>query len=102
MSQVPFSSINIGIPQSKDAALVCEIFLLEYEKGLGKGEQPIFPNIIFRVKEGINREVNDPYHYLYKIACRVAAKRMNPTFMSLDSDFNKAYFDKGVLPATMG
>lgn len=101
-SQVPFSSINIGIPLSKDAAQVCEIFLLEYEKGLGKGEQPIFPNIIFRVKEGVNREVNDPYHYLYKLACRVAAKRMNPTFMNLDSDFNKAYFDKGVLPATMG
>jgi ribonucleoside-triphosphate reductase len=101
-SQVPFSSINIGIPQTKDAALVCEVFLLEYEKGLGKGEQPIFPNIIFRVKDGINREVNDPYHYLYKIACRVAAKRMNPTFMNLDSDFNKAYYDKGVLPATMG
>ena len=30
-SQVPFSSINIGIPESKDAALVCEIFLMEYE-----------------------------------------------------------------------
>ena len=43
MSQVPFSSVNIGIPKSKDAALVCEIFLKEYEKGLGKGEQPIFP-----------------------------------------------------------
>ena len=78
-SQVPFSSINIGLPTSEDAALVCEIFLLEYEKGLGKGEQPIFPNIIFRVKEGVNREENDPYFYLYKLACRVAAKRMNPT-----------------------
>jgi ribonucleoside-triphosphate reductase (formate) len=101
-SQVPFSSINIGIPESTDSALVCEVFLLEYEKGLGKGEQPIFPNIIFRVKEGVNREPGDPYHYLYKLACRVAAKRMNPTFMNLDSDFNKAYFDKGILPATMG
>lgn len=101
-SQVPFSSINIGIPQSEDAALVCEVFLLEYEKGLGKGEQPIFPNIIFRVKAGVNREENDPYHYLFKLACKVAAKRMNPTFMNLDSDFNKAYYDAGVLPATMG
>jgi ribonucleoside-triphosphate reductase len=101
-SQVPFSSINIGIPETKDAAMVCEIFLLEYEKGLGKGEQPIFPNIIFRVKEGVNRETSDPYYYLYKLACRVAAKRMNPTFMNIDSDFNKAYYDKGVLPATMG
>jgi ribonucleoside-triphosphate reductase len=101
-SQVPFSSINIGVPQSEDAALVCEVFLLEYEKGLGKGEQPIFPNIIFRVKAGVNREENDPYHYLFKLACKVAAKRMNPTFMNLDSDFNKAYYDAGVLPATMG
>ncbi|MFL0195605.1 anaerobic ribonucleoside triphosphate reductase [Clostridium sp. WILCCON 0269] len=101
-SQVPFSSINIGIPQSKDAALVCEIFLTEYEKGLGKGEQPIFPNIIFRVKKGVNKNQSDPYYYLFKIACRVASKRMNPTFMNLDADFNKAYYDKGVIPATMG
>lgn len=101
-SQVPFSSINLGIPKSKDAALVCEVFLTEYEKGLGKGEQPIFPNIIFRVKRGVNKEKGDPYYYLFKIACRVASKRMNPTFMNLDADFNKAYYDKGVIPATMG
>lgn len=101
-SQVPFSSINIGIPESKDAALVCEIFLKEYEKGLGKGEQPIFPNIIFRVKAGVNREPNDPYYYLFKLACNVAAKRMNPTFMNLDADFNKKYYDEGIVPATMG
>lgn len=101
-SQVPFSSVNLGIPASKDAALVCELFLKEYEKGLGKGEQPIFPNIIFRVKAGVNREENDPYYYLYTLACRVAAKRMNPTFMNLDADFNKAYYDKGIIPATMG
>ncbi|MEG1002485.1 MAG: anaerobic ribonucleoside-triphosphate reductase [Clostridium sp.] len=101
-SQVPFSSMNLGIPYTDDAALVCEIFLLEYEKGLGRGEQPIFPNIIFRVKEGVNREENDPYFYLYELACRVAAKRMNPTFMNIDADFNKEYYDKGYMPATMG
>lgn len=101
-SQVPFSSVNIGIPYSKDAALVCMVFLLEYEKGLGKGEQPIFPNIIFRVKDGVNREEKDPYFYLYKLACRVAAKRMNPTFMNIDADFNKEYYDQGYMPATMG
>ncbi|SCJ95044.1 Anaerobic ribonucleoside-triphosphate reductase [uncultured Clostridium sp.] len=101
-SQVPFSSINLGIPYTRDAALVCEAFLEEYEKGLGKGEQPIFPNIIFRVKEGVNREAEDPYHYLYQLACRVAAKRMNPTFMNIDADFNKEFYDKGYMPATMG
>ncbi|NMM61602.1 anaerobic ribonucleoside triphosphate reductase [Clostridium sp. P21] len=101
-SQVPFSSINIGIPDSDNSALVCEVFLTEYEKGLGMGEQPIFPNIIFRVKKGVNKEPGDPYYYLFKLACRVAAKRMNPTFMNLDADFNKFYYDQGVIPATMG
>lgn len=101
-SQVPFSSVNIGIPQSEDAAIICEIFLQEYDKGLGLGEQPIFPNIIFRVKEGVNRDNKDKYHYLYELACKVAAKRMNPTFMNIDADFNKEYYDKGYMPATMG
>lgn len=101
-SQVPFSSINIGIPRSDEAAMVCQAFLEEYNKGMGQGEQPIFPNIIFRVKEGVNRETTDPYYYLFQLACHVAANRMNPTFMNIDSDFNKKYYDMGILPATMG
>ena len=101
-SQVPFSSLNIGLPETADAALVCQIFLEEYEKGLGKNEQPIFPNIIFRVKKGVNRGEGAPYAYLYELACRVAATRMNPTFMNIDADFNLKYYNKGILPATMG
>ena len=101
-AQVPFSSLNIGIPKTPDAALVCRLFLEEYEKGLGKKEQPIFPNIIFRVKKGVNREKSDPYYSLFQLACQVAATRMNPTFMNLDADFNKIYYDRGILPATMG
>lgn len=101
-SQVPFSSVNLGIPDSEDAALICKVFLEEYDKGLGKGEQPIFPNIIFRVKSGVNKNPEDKYHYLYKLACKVASKRMNPTFMNIDADFNKEYYDKGYMPATMG
>lgn len=101
-SQVPFSSLNIGIPRDEDAAMICKIFLEEYEKGLGKGEQPIFPNIIFRVKKGVNREEEDKYYYLYELACRVAAKRMNPMFMNLDADFNLKMYNEGVVAATMG
>lgn len=101
-SQVPFSSINIGIPENDDAALVCEIFLLEYEKGLGNGEQPVFPNIIFRVKDGVNKKKEDPYYHLFKLACKVASKRMNPTFMNIDADFNLEYYNQGYIPATMG
>ena len=101
-SQVPFSSINLGLPKNKDAAMICESFLKQYNKGLGNGEQPIFPNIIFRVKDGVNKRPTDPYYYLFDLACEVASMRMNPTFMNIDCDFNKAYYDQGILPATMG
>ena len=101
-SQIPFSSINLGIPQNEDAAMICKIFLEEYEKGLGKGEQCIFPNIIFRVKNGVNKNPEDKYYYLFDLACRVAAKRMNPTFMNVDSDFNLKYYNMGYIPGTMG
>ena len=67
-SQVPFSSVNIGIPVNSDAAMVCRLFLEEYDKGLGKGEQPIFPNIIFRIKKGVNFDKTDKYRYLYDLA----------------------------------
>lgn len=101
-AQVPFSSINIGIPQSDEAAMFCQAVLEEYNKGMGNGEQPIFPNIIFRVKDGVNKKEGDPYYYLFQIACAVAAVRMNPTFMNIDADFNKEWYDKGIIPSTMG
>lgn len=101
-AQVPFSTLNIGIPDNEDAALICEVLLEEYSKGLGNGEQPIFPNIIFRVKKGINRDPEDPYYYLFEKACEVSAHRMNPTFMNLDSNYYKPFYDRGIVGAIMG
>lgn len=101
-SQVPFSSVNIGIPKNKDAALVCQLFLEEYDKGMAKGEQMIFPNIIFRVKKGVNTEETDPYYYLLQLAIKVASHRMNPTFRNLDSSVDLPYYKRGILASTMG
>jgi ribonucleoside-triphosphate reductase len=44
-AQVPFSSVNFGTDTSEDGRMVTECFLLAYEKGLGKGESPLFPNV---------------------------------------------------------
>ena len=107
-SQVPFSSLNIGIPkgkneqEKKDSALICESILKAYMNGMGKNEACIFPNIIFRTKEGVNLNPEDEYYYLFEIACKSAAKRMNPTFCSLDADINLPFYEKGVLIDIMG
>lgn len=90
-AQVPFSSINIGAETSEPARRVVRNLLLAYEAGLGNGENPIFPNIIFRVKEGINFNPGDPNYDLFKLAIKVASRRLNPTFSFMDSSFNSQY-----------
>ncbi len=93
-SQVPFSSINLGADTSEAGRKVTRNFLLAYEAGLGRGENPIFPNVIFRLKKGVNFDPGDPNYDLFKLAMRVASKRLNPTFSFMDSSFNKKYGDQ--------
>lgn len=93
-AQVPFSSLNVGTDTTAAGRMVTKNLLLAYEKGLGRGENPIFPNIIFRVKEGVNLNPSDPNYDLFKLAIRVAAQRLNPTFSFMDSSFNQEFGDQ--------
>ncbi len=93
-AQVPFSSINVGTDTSEAGRKTTRNLLLAFEAGLGRGENPIFPNIIFRVKEGVNLNPGDPNYDLFRLACRVAARRLNPTFSFMDSSFNAPYGDQ--------
>lgn len=93
-AQVPFSSINIGCDTSEGARSACRNLLLAYQKGLGHGENPIFPNVIFRVKAGVNLNPGDPNRDLFELAMRVACRRMNPTFSFMDASFNREFGDQ--------
>ncbi len=94
-AQVPFSSINYGMDTSPEARMVMRNLLLSTEQGLGNGETPIFPIQIFRVKEGINYNPGDPNYDLFKLACRVSAKRLFPNFSFQDAPFNLQYYKPG-------
>ena len=94
-AQVPFSSINYGTDTSPEGRLVIKNILLATEAGLGNGETPIFPVHIFKVKEGVNYNPGDPNYDLFKLACRVSAKRLFPNFSFLDAPFNLKYYRPG-------
>lgn len=94
-AQVPFSSINYGTCTSWEGRLAIEQLLLATEAGLGKGETPIFPIQIFRVKEGVNYNPDDPNYDLFKMAIRVSAKRLFPNFSFIDAPFNLQYYKPG-------
>ncbi len=94
-AQTPFSSINYGTDTSPEGRLVIKNLLLATESGLGNGETPIFPIHIFKVKDGINYKDGDPNYDLFKLACRVSAKRLFPNFSFLDAPFNLKYYKEG-------
>lgn len=94
-AQVPFSSINFGTDTSYEGRMVIKNYLLALDAGLGKNETPIFPISIFKVKEGVNYNEKDPNYDLFKLACKVSAKRLFPNFSFLDSPFNLQYYKPG-------
>lgn len=94
-AQVPFSSINYGTDTSWGGRLAIEQLLLATEAGLGHGETPIFPIQIFRVKEGVNYNPDDPNYDLFELAMKVSAKRLFPNFAFIDAPFNLQYYKSG-------
>ena len=94
-AQVPFSSINYGTDTSSEGRMIIKNVLLATKSGLGNGETPIFPVQIFKVKEGVNYNPEDPNYDLFKLAMEVSSERLFPNFSFIDSPFNLKYYKEG-------
>ncbi len=94
-AQIPFSSLNYGTDTSLEGRMVTRNLLLATEAGLGNGETAIFPIHIFKVKEGVNYNPEDPNYDLFKLACKVSAERLFPNFSFLDAPYNLKYYQPG-------
>lgn len=104
-AQTPFSSINYGTDTTPEGRMVIRNILLALDAGLGHGETCIFPIHIFKVKEGVNYFDTDPNYDLFRLSCKVSAKRLFPNYTFLDSPFNLQYYIPGhpeTEVATMG
>ncbi|PKG25576.1 anaerobic ribonucleoside triphosphate reductase [Niallia nealsonii] len=91
--QTPFVSVNLGTDTSKEGAMLTRCLLKAVQAGLGKGETPIFPIVVFKVKEGINYAPQDPNYALFDLALETTSKRLFPNFVFLDATFNSKYYD---------
>ena len=94
-AQVPFTSINFGTDTTPAGRLVSKYLLEATANGLGKGETPIFPISIFKVKEGVNYNPGDPNYDLFKRSMEVSAKRLFPNFCFIDAPYNLKYYKPG-------
>ena len=101
-AQVPFSSINFGTDTSPEGRMVMKNYLLATDAGLGNHETPIFPISIFKVKEGVNYNKEDPNYDLFRLSCEVSAKRLFPNFSFIDAPFNLEYYDPNNFETEVG
>ena len=104
-SQTPFSSINYGTGTTTEQRMIIKNVLIATENGMGNHETPIFPIQVFKIKEGVNANPEDPNYDLFKLACRVTSKRLYPNYVNIDVPFNLQYYVPGkpeTEMATMG
>ena len=87
-NQVVFSSINYGTDTSAEGRCVIREILNSTYEGVGNGATPIFPIQIWKKKRGVSYLPEDPNYDLYKLACKVTARRFFPNFLNLDATFN--------------
>ncbi|MDD6553813.1 MAG: anaerobic ribonucleoside triphosphate reductase [Prevotellaceae bacterium] len=88
-NQVVFSSINYGTDTSAEGRCIMREILKSTYQGVGNGETAIFPIQIWKKKRGVNYLPEDRNYDLYKLACKVTARRFFPNFLNLDATFNQ-------------
>ena len=88
-NQVVFSSINYGTDTSAEGRCIMREILESTYQGVGNGETAIFPIQIWKKKRGVNYLPEDRNYDLYKLACKVTARRFFPNFLNLDASFNQ-------------
>lgn len=89
-NQVVFSSINYGTDTSAEGRCVIREILKSTYEGVGHGATAIFPIQIWKKKRGVSYLPEDPNYDLYKLACKVTARRFFPNFLNLDATFNQS------------
>ncbi len=87
-NQVVFSSINYGTDTSAEGRCVIRELLNSTYEGVGNGATAIFPIQIWKKKRGVNYDPADRNYDLYRLACKVTARRFFPNFVNLDASFN--------------
>ncbi len=87
-NQVVFSSINYGTDTSAEGRCIIRELLNSTYEGVGNGATAIFPIQIWKKKRGVSYLPGDRNYDLYKLACKVTARRFFPNFVNLDASFN--------------
>lgn len=81
-----YVTLNIGLAVTSRARFIANSVIEEFES---LGDMVYKPNIVFKIKEGINRNEGDRNHGLLQKALLCTAKKMIPTYLLCDCEQDK-------------
>lgn len=82
-----YTTLNIGLNTSEAGRRITRIILQEYQKGNDRVPY-FFPNIVFKIKKGVNLNKGDFNYDLFRLANQVTSICMNPTYFNVDAPYN--------------
>jgi anaerobic ribonucleoside-triphosphate reductase len=83
--QTPFLSVGFGLGTSWECRLIQRAIFINRLAGLGKNHKtPIFPKLIFSIKDGVNHKPSDPNYDIKQLALECASKRMYPDILNYE------------------
>lgn len=88
--ELAYITLNIGLDTSFNGRRISKLILQAYSLGHFNGLPFIFPNIVFKIKKGVNYNKEDKNYDIFQYALKITAKCMNPTYFNCDSTINKS------------
>lgn len=97
--QTPFVTVSFGLSTSWAGRVVQKAILKVRINGYGaQSKTPVFPKLVYMLKEGVNMRAGDPNYDVKRLALYCASKRIYPDFQSVDNTVR----DLGFNPTSMG
>lgn len=82
--EMAYVTFNFGLCTNQNGRRVSKALLKAYSI-----KQFIFPNLVFKLRNGINRMPDDSNFDIYCLASEITASCMNPTYLNTDATYNK-------------
>ncbi len=88
-----YVTLNLGLSTNTLGQKITEYVLKSFRMA---GPKVFNPNIVFKIKEGINLKKSDPNYYLLEFALATTCEKMIPTYVLCDSESNREYDPKNL------
>lgn len=89
--ETPFLTLGLDVPKEdysdedrKIHNMIIESILKQRLEGLTGGVTPVFPKLVFQLKDGVNLRHSDKEYEMFKLAAKVSAKRQYPDYVMTD------------------